>query len=176
MILLTGKTRWGEKILLFDSVYLFTGQICLYKFSIFFSWSRDKYRDRIDYREFEAIMMGGLRAAGIYCQYTLTLMRLGKGNCCFGTLRSEGRTPPGGCPQSGCPQTGSCPKTWEEVLTSHQHLTHGFSGAHHFKRWCSISNVLRQYWPKFVQREVKASLLHWYLWRSEQPLLGLPRE
>lgn len=96
--------------------------------------------------------MGGLRAAGIYCQYTLTLMRLGKGNRCFGTLRSEGRTPPGGCPQSGCPQPGSCPKTWEEVLTSHQHLTHGFSGARHFKRWCSVSNVLRQYWPKFVQR------------------------
>lgn len=121
------------------------GKSAFINFLFFFSWSRDKYRDRIDYREFEAIMMGGLRAAGIYCQYTLTLMRLGKGNCCFGTLRSEGRTPPGGCPQSGCPQPGSCPKTWEELLTSHQHLTHGFSGARHFKRWCSISNVLRQY-------------------------------
>lgn len=103
-------------------------------------------------------------------------MSFGKGNHCFGTLRSEGRTPPGGCPPSGCPQPGSCPKTWEELLTSHQHLTHGSSGARHFKRWYSISNVLRQYWLKFVQREVKASLLRCYLWRSEQPLLGQPQE
>lgn len=119
--------------------------------------------------------MGGLRAEGIHCQYTLTQMRLGKGNHCFGTLRSEGRTPPGGCPPSGCPQPGSCPNTSEELLTP-PHLTHGSSGARHFKRRCSISNVLRRYWLKFMQREVRASLLRCYLWGSEQPLLGWPQE